>query len=762
MKRAGAAAIALAIMVIVFSRSVWGSGYHPPMAAFGAQDQPDPPLDRFAAGRLGLIQPGWGTTYLYVAYRYLAGPGFDPEEQKVLLSLWNEKSGTPSEPNPQSDWLAARSKIPVAPAMQEIDHFAPGPGYSFFGNCNDDAFRTASATLQSIVAKFGTSSPQVKQWLNAQDMVFQNCPGSKKSPHIPQRLNGGSPFEQAQRAYQIASANFYAENFDTAAGMFTAIARDSTSPWRTIAPYLVARATIRKATLSGDKNDNGLLAQAETQLNAIVAGSAPDNLKAAAQRLLGFVGCRLHPEERNAQADRAIMRPGSERTLAQDLNDYLHCGSPRQVGDFYAEDLVDWIGNFNSGGYQHSIDKWQRTALLAWLVAALAQVPGSDPRAEALIKAAQDVEPSSPAYITIAFHVDRILIEQGKTEDARARLDAILARPDALPHSAFNQFAQLRLKFAGNLDEYLTYALRYAVAIEGDVSPDGFDDPYLRQLAAGPLLDVDSAEILDRWLPLNVLKQAARSPILPPPLRARVAPAVWMRSILLGDRPTARELTPIVGDLVPNLKPSLDAWLAAKTENDQSFTLALMMLRNPGLRPYADPGIGRTTALDQLDYLRDNWWSSLNYVAPQPQPTPTNSAVAAPSPVATPPPPVAKYPSFLSVAERASADREWRQLSAIDGPEFLCNEVIRHARVSPYDARNPEALYRCIGAVQVGPANGRCDVLAASAFRLLHRRYAHSIWAEKNRFSYRGGGAPMSLAESLASYIDFYSTVGAR
>jgi hypothetical protein len=182
MKRAGAAAIALAIMVIVFSRSVWGSGYHPPMAAFGAQDQPDPPLDRFAAGRLGLIQPGWGTTYLYVAYRYLAGPGFDPEEQKVLLSLWNEKSGTPSEPNPQSDWLAARSKIPVAPAMQEIDHFAPGPGYSFFGNCNDDAFRTASATLQSIVAKFGTSSPQVKQLAQRSGYGLPKLSGFKEKP----------------------------------------------------------------------------------------------------------------------------------------------------------------------------------------------------------------------------------------------------------------------------------------------------------------------------------------------------------------------------------------------------------------------------------------------------------------------------------------------------------------------------------------------------------------------------------------------------
>jgi hypothetical protein len=82
----------------VFSQSVLGSGYFPPMASFVAQYQPDLPLDRFAAGRLGLIQPGWGTTYLYVAYRYLAGPGFNADEQKVLLSLWNEKPDSQRQP----------------------------------------------------------------------------------------------------------------------------------------------------------------------------------------------------------------------------------------------------------------------------------------------------------------------------------------------------------------------------------------------------------------------------------------------------------------------------------------------------------------------------------------------------------------------------------------------------------------------------------------------------------------------------------------
>ena len=41
--------------------------------------------------------------------------------------------------------------------------------------------------------------------------------------------------------------------------------------------------------------------------------------------------------------------------------------------------------------------------------------------------------------------------------------------------------------------------------------------------AAEALFDADSATVIDRWLPLSVLKQIARNKLLPPPLRARVA-----------------------------------------------------------------------------------------------------------------------------------------------------------------------------------------------------------------------------------------------
>jgi hypothetical protein len=408
-----------------------------------------------------------------------------------------------------------------------------------------------------MVAKFGASSPELRQWLDAQDRVFQNCPRAKENPHIPPPLNGGTPSEQAQRAYQIACANFYSENFDTAANMFTAIAADPNSPWLEIAPYLVARTAIRKATLSGQKNDDALLAKAESQLNAIVAGSVSPELKAAAERLLGFVGCRLHPHEREAAEVRALMQPHSASTLEHTLDDYHTCGEPAEAsppmtseivnaeviyhGDNFAYDLDDWIATVSWSGYPatigpdmhtHSIDEWKRKRSIPWLIASLSEIRGSDPNAPALIKAAEAVSRDSPAYVTVQFHIARLLVAQGKDDKARAKLDALLARGATMPNSAVNQFSALRLKVARNFDEFLRYAPRYPVEIVGDSTTILGSDPYFRGTAPEPQLDIDSAEIIDRWLPMNVLREVPRSESLPRSLRAKVAPSIWLRTVL--------------------------------------------------------------------------------------------------------------------------------------------------------------------------------------------------------------------------------------
>jgi hypothetical protein len=71
-----------------------------------------------------------------------------------------------------------------------------------------------------------------------------------------------------------------------------------------------------------------------------------------------------------------------------------------------------------------------------------------------------------------------------------------------------------------------------------------------------------------------------------------------LRAILPGNDAAARDLAPAVMESFPTLKPPIDAWLAAKSPDEQRFAAAFMMLQNPGLRYEIDAGSGRTTALD--------------------------------------------------------------------------------------------------------------------------------------------------------------------
>jgi hypothetical protein len=356
---------------------------------------------------------------------------------------------------------------------------------------------------------------------------------------------------------------------------------------------------------------------------------------------------------------------------------------------------------------------------LPWLVAALSEVPASDPNAPALIKAADNVKPDSPAYATTTYHAARLLIGQGKTDEARRKLDSLLSSRDQLPVSTVNEVTALRMALARNLNELLEYAPRTPLGFtddaDGDELPSQLDDPTLKELAAGPLFDDDSAGVLTRSMPLSMLMQAARSQMLPSRLRAQVALATFVRAILLGNDAAARELAPAVMASFPKLTPSIDAWLAAKSPDEQRFAAAFMMLQNPGLRYEIDPGPGRITALAEIDNLRDNWWPSRVYQGPQ-QP----------------------YPSFSSAADRKSADEEWHKLSAINAPNFLCTAAIEHAKSHPNDERAPEALYRCLRAVHLGCSKDEGTELAKSAFQLLHRRYSNSPWAEKGKVWYKG------------------------
>src|SRR5262249_30189558 len=150
-------------------------------------------------------------------------------------------------------------------------------------------------TLRDRARQFGAESATVISWAQAQDQVFANCSGGENVP-APAPADA-PPLARADRAYQVAAADFYAMKFDEAARQFDAIAKDGASPWRQTAPLLVARSLIRKATLQ-ENNDAAILAQAEAQLKRALEDPNLTATHDSARRLVDFIRFRLDPEKR--------------------------------------------------------------------------------------------------------------------------------------------------------------------------------------------------------------------------------------------------------------------------------------------------------------------------------------------------------------------------------------------------------------------------------------------------------------------------------
>ena len=118
-------------------------------AAFTYTVHPDFPLEKFAAGALGVLQPTYARSYLAVAYRYLIGTGFNEAEQKALVALWRERLVSAIEWNPEAwtkVWLEARGTVPGIAAVESINVFRAWGQYSNYVNCLADAFTTAAST----------------------------------------------------------------------------------------------------------------------------------------------------------------------------------------------------------------------------------------------------------------------------------------------------------------------------------------------------------------------------------------------------------------------------------------------------------------------------------------------------------------------------------------------------------------------------------------------------------------------------------------
>lgn len=314
------AAIAL-IFCFVFSALPCGPSYVTPV--FDYKRSPELPLEAFAAGRIGIIKPTYNRSVLLAAYRYVNGGGFTPEEQKGLTEVWraefdNKAYETSDTAEAVKLWLKKRAEV-AGKEEKTPDIYVEREygGYDFFPNCTANAFETATETLSERIAAHGADNKNVKQWLEAQDQVFTNCSSGRQ---IPSEADASMPeWLQKDRAYQLAAAEFYSLNYDSAKRRFTEIALDFDSPWQETADYLVARTLIRQASLvKSEEKATELYSEAERKLQTLNSNKFADS----AERMLGLVKYRLRPQERVRELGQKLASQSGNPNFRQDLIDY--------------------------------------------------------------------------------------------------------------------------------------------------------------------------------------------------------------------------------------------------------------------------------------------------------------------------------------------------------------------------------------------------------------------------------------------------------
>ncbi len=706
-------------------------------AVFAFTAHPGFPLERYAAGEIGVVQPTYARSYLYVAYRHLSGAGFDKQQERALLELWQERLNFRWEPNHEeaiAKWDAARAMVAgevKGPEIEVYRHREKPNEYQTYLNCPNDAFLTAAATLNDRSKKL--ESPIVKDWVVAQDLVFANCGAGK---HIPPPLpSTAAALVRADRDYQIAAANFYAGDFPEAEKRFKAIAEDNSSPWQKGAAYLIARTLVRKASLGPAECKQQSLKDAEATLNRLLSNDEWTETHDAARRLLNIVRLRLYPELKLRELGESLRQnPGP--TIKQDLWDYIllldrflgdDSAETKPEDDFAPQDeLSDWIVTFQSvseSARAHATERWRQTASLPWLFVTLVKARAGDPDLEDLLSAASKVTPDAVAFPGISFHSVRLLSESGRSNQARKKLDELLAQQRSrLTVSALNLLLGQRLALSQNLQEFLTYSLRIPAGITWDEDdrqlPANLDQDLEtdKKLQHQVRFDIDAAGVLNRSLPLEVLRQAGESELLPVHLRRDVVQAAWLRAVMLDEPRVANELVPVLRKLVPEAAPLLADYVSAP-ENLKRFSAIYLWLKYPGLEPVVDVGIGRQTPLNQQDTYRDNWWCGAAYVA--------ESVKAAPE----------NLPEFITPEQRATAEKEFANLVRSGAtPNYLAQQVIEWSTRARSDRRVPEALHLVVRSTRYGCIDKDTGKWSKAAFDLLHKLYPGSVWARRTPY----------------------------
>ena len=742
------ARLTLALLLCGLAPAAWATGQYIQEIRFFSRSGMD--LDDNLAyfhGRLGILRPTFDDNRLFAAYRQMMGGTFTDAQAQQLLTRCCDAPGANDDTRPT--WSDARKRVlgPAASARDTAPRERPAEISALDVSCFPNAYRNAAATLLERVKQYGAGDPSVREWTTGEDAVLANCVADSG---LPADLPDAPAWLKADRAYQVATAYFYRYDYARAAELYDAIGHDASSPWRRLARYLAARAAVHAAIVARTPDS---IAAANTAIAGIAADPELADYHADAPRLASMLAFATRPQQRAQELAQSLLAADLPASLAVDVHDLRDM---ERTGKRYT-DLGAWIYDINAlngeKGRQNAevkadvLARWHDGHALPWLVAAMMFLEPGDPDSAEAVAAAQAIDAASPAYYSLAWNRLRLLIGQGKTDDARAELDRHLAAA-ALPEGVENLMRYHRLALARDIGEFVKFAVRrgeflmYLYDPRTNLNamalplPPTKSDSYMASVLSwrseifqkDPLyFDVDGAYDMAAFMPLPMMARVVLAPGLPAHVKRDIGLSVWTRAVLLGDADTAKSMADAVAPFFPQYADDWKSYRAAATAEAKKVEAALLLLKLPAARPYPDYGLGYIYKREVIGAFGARWWASSD--TPFGNTDDNGNSVlcldcALPLPLVAPP--------FITARDKQRAKADNDRLGKLPGgPTWLGAIVIPWAKAHLSDPRVPEALHNVVRATHYGDMDSDTS---EAAYNLLHSRFPKNPWTSKTPF----------------------------
>lgn len=719
----------LAAGLFAFAANALASGdYGPTYWMFKAYRSPDIALDRFQAGELGVIQPGMRRVYLYTAWRGITlgpdvrgNPGTPNGLARADGSVFGQGWSYWEEP---AEGGALREAVAAALKRQADD-----PVVRQVLACPTAAIVHAGHTLRTLAARADATRERIDAWARAQHQVGQACAQAedrrylfvgelRSEPQPPQPLAAAEPLVwQQMREYQRAAWHFHREQYADSTPLFERIGATDGHPMQGLGKYLALRSEVRRAVAvvatSGPAEREQQARALERRGQAIIADKTLEPMHEPTRGLLRSMRASLTPETQLAALNGYLDRPEADPYALDRLGDWSILMDRARPAELRARhEFIDWIetlrdcdaqatANGCTAAFEHAHERWQQTHARAWLVAAMMLAESMSP---ALEKAALDIAPGHPAYLTVRYHLARLYRLAGNADATRTVTEAALRQP--LSPATRNLFREERFAVATSVRDAAPYMLRTNV-------------DYAR--AGGKHEDMLNTDVRNWFRRLSSADMVALAQVdtLPRELRARIAGAAWLRAALLDKKETGAQAASLLATLVPGLADAAQRYQRAGSPQERRH-VALLAAMSFGVSAELEFW-GRNVERMPQDEVTASAWCRFS---------PDYNEERA-----------ERFPWLLPAAPQlgdvVAAREELARLAPLKTATGVVGEhVMAWARSHPDDPDLPWLLHVVVRSTRGGCLDPDAPVLSRKAFALLHKRFPGNAWTRKTPYFY--------------------------